>query len=611
MAEVKGLQDFFDPTKAMSAYVGMQQVGLHAQQLAQQQQQMAQQGKNIEIDNARQGFLTAVKENPLAAVSAWNAYAKPSGLQAIDNPSAFLANPQPYLDLASAEPGTDKHTAASQAIAGMGESQSAASRKEAERRMLLGGGKQLAQAVGAGGGAEAATAILNSPQGQAEAYKSLLAQQQQAGRNAQLTGLVPINSQAQMGLEKLSPHTDALATLAQQQQQWTAKYGASEAKKKYDEAIKLNPDLTKYQQQAASSVPMLEQTLQELQGKTKQVSDSLTLMATGAIPKGPQDSLQVMRHQLEAASFHERLVRAQLDLAKDPTNVSKHAAVARAALDMDSHVQGLVNQAITPEQVKAETVNATNEAKQLYAALPPARQTPQEAARIARQVQAKTGKLPATNDIIEGAKLANNPLVNVTNKIDTMVPASVEAQKEFMKSSRATYDQLKAAQPLLDNIDRAKELIPQAKGFMGPGGETLLEAAKFLNNRVGLGISTAGVKSAEELRSRIFFNIMDNLKKMDAQPSQMQQQIMQESLGKLGTDPNALPAVLDAYADVVRGKVQQYNEEVSGAEERGTKFPYKPQIRLKDRAPSQNSLSSTLSTEEQQELDTLRKRYGR
>ena len=176
-------------------------------------------------------------------------------------------------------------------------------------------------------------------------------------------------------------------------------------------------------------------------------------------------------------------------------------------------------------------------------------------------------------------KISTHPNATTVN-VNTLDTASAEAQKKFMDSARTTYDQLKAAPTLLANIEKAKALIPGARGFMGTGGESLLEATKFLNNRLGLKIATEGVKNAEELRSRIFFNIMDNLKKMDAQPSQMQQQIMMESLGKLGTDPNALSLVLDAYGDTVRGKVDAYNTEVSGAEGRGVKFPYKPQIML-------------------------------
>jgi hypothetical protein len=176
---------------------------------------------------------------------------------------------------------------------------------------------------------------------------------------------------------------------------------------------------------------------------------------------------------------------------------------------------------------------------------------------------------------------------NITN-VNAFTPASEEAQKDFMKGSRARYDTLVNAPTTLQNIEKAKALVPEARGFMGPGGESLLEAAKFLNNRVGTSINTDGVKSAEELRTRIFFQIMDNLKKMDAQPSQMQQQIMMDSLGKLGTDPNALPNILNAYADTIKGKVTQHNAEVQSAMQRGVKFPYDPVIKL-DAAPEGKS----------------------
>lgn len=168
----------------------------------------------------------------------------------------------------------------------------------------------------------------------------------------------------------------------------------------------------------------------------------------------------------------------------------------------------------------------------------------------------------------------------VQTNVNSFTPASEEAQKKFMDSTRTTYDALKHAPVALESIDKAKALVPGAAGFVGPGGEGMLQAAKFLNNRLGMNINTEGVRDAEELRTRIFFNIMDNLKKMDAQPSELQQKIMNEALGNLGTDPGALPRVLDAFGDVIRGKVDLHNREVAGAVSRGVKFPYDPTINL-------------------------------
>jgi len=121
---------------------------------------------------------------------------------------------------------------------------------------------------------------------------------------------------------------------------------------------------------------------------------------------------------------------------------------------------------------------------------------------------------------------------------------------------------------------------------MGPGGEPLLKAASFLNNRLGTSIDTQGIEDATVLRSRLFNGVIENLRKLDAQPTQAQQQVLQDAIGNLGTDPNALPRVLDAFGGILRDKVGAYNAEVTDAETRGVKFPYKPQINLPNVRPS-------------------------
>jgi hypothetical protein len=61
----------------------------------------------------------------------------------------------------------------------------------------------------------------------------------------------------------------------------------------------------------------------------------------------------------------------------------------------------------------------------------------------------------------------------------------------------------------------------------------------------------------------------------------MQQQLLQDALGRIGTDPNALPAVLDVMGEAVKEKVTLHNREVSSAIQRGVKFPYDPLIELR------------------------------
>jgi hypothetical protein len=167
-----------------------------------------------------------------------------------------------------------------------------------------------------------------------------------------------------------------------------------------------------------------------------------------------------------------------------------------------------------------------------------------------------------------------------TVNVNSYLPASEEAQRDFIKSTRATYDQLKNVPATLRNMDKARSLIPASKEFMGTGGEPFLNAASFLNNRLGMSIKTEGVKNASELRSVLFSGVLENLRKLDAQPTERQQNILQQSLGSIGTDPSALSNVLDAYEDILRDKVDLHNQEVQGSVQRGVKFPYDPTIKL-------------------------------
>ena len=169
----------------------------------------------------------------------------------------------------------------------------------------------------------------------------------------------------------------------------------------------------------------------------------------------------------------------------------------------------------------------------------------------------------------------------ITN-VNAFTPASEEAQKELMKATRVNFERLRDAPVQLANLEKAKALIGPSSPFVGSFGSKKREIVQFLNNNLGTSISPDAVANSGELRTRVFQNIMDNLKKMDAQPSQLQQQIMMEALGNLNEDPRALGKMLDAYADVIRGKVEQHNSEVAGAVKNQVKFPYDPTIKLPD-----------------------------
>lgn len=164
------------------------------------------------------------------------------------------------------------------------------------------------------------------------------------------------------------------------------------------------------------------------------------------------------------------------------------------------------------------------------------------------------------------------------------VIAGEQAAKKFIDRLGDEFEKLSTAPAALSNLARAKKLIPGATPFLGSGAEAYLNTAKFLNSWLGMNFNVKGVKDAEVLRTRLFEGVMDNLKKLDAQPTERQQEILMQSLGNLSTDPSALADVLAAYEERIRERVQLYNDRVKSAQSRGVPFPYDVEIRI----PSQS-----------------------
>jgi hypothetical protein len=145
---------------------------------------------------------------------------------------------------------------------------------------------------------------------------------------------------------------------------------------------------------------------------------------------------------------------------------------------------------------------------------------------------------------------------------------NIAATEGVVNSLIRTREGLAQAPTLWQNLEDAKALIPQAKNFMGAGGEFSLEAASFLNNRFGTNIDVKGVKNATELRSRMFQGIVSTLKQLDSNPSQSQQAALQQALGGLGTDPSAMEKVINVAQDIISGRVERYNKDATKASQK-------------------------------------------
>lgn len=174
--------------------------------------------------------------------------------------------------------------------------------------------------------------------------------------------------------------------------------------------------------------------------------------------------------------------------------------------------------------------------------------------------------------------------------------ASNTASAKGVDDIFTNYGTLRTAPDTIANLENVKKLAADPKLYAGSGAETKLAVAKFFNNNLGTHIAEDKVKNTEVLRSELFRQVVDNLKKMDSQPSESQQKMLQQSMGSIGTDPNAIPRVVQITQDIIAQRVGIHNKNVDQAMANGTKFPFTPHINLPKHSDVNNDKASPPGT---------------
>jgi hypothetical protein len=171
---------------------------------------------------------------------------------------------------------------------------------------------------------------------------------------------------------------------------------------------------------------------------------------------------------------------------------------------------------------------------------------------------------------------ANRQFLNVTSQL----PFNEQTQLDMGKDLIKEFSNLKSIPSQIQNLDKAEKLSA-SPAYLGSGAEAKLAITKFFNNNLNTNINADKVVNTEEMRSVLFQSTMENLKKVDAQPSQMQQQIMQEAFGTIGTDPAAIPKIVAVYKDILISKAKEHNARVEETEVGPAKMKYAHSIKIK------------------------------
>jgi hypothetical protein len=194
----------------------------------------------------------------------------------------------------------------------------------------------------------------------------------------------------------------------------------------------------------------------------------------------------------------------------------------------------------------------------------------------------------------KGSASANRQDIKLMNQL----PFQEQIQQEMGKDLIKEYSNLKSIPSQIQNLDKVEKLAA-SPAYLGSGAEAKLAITKFFNNNLGTNINADKVVGTEEMRSALFQSTMENLKKVDAQPSQMQQQIMQQAFGTIGTDPSAIPKIVNVYKDILVTKANEHNARVKESEEGPAKMKYAYDIKIKVPEPKKPKVNNIRSRADQ------------
>jgi len=169
---------------------------------------------------------------------------------------------------------------------------------------------------------------------------------------------------------------------------------------------------------------------------------------------------------------------------------------------------------------------------------------------------------------------------NVTTKVEAFEPASVQAQKDFTSALSKRREALQNAPSTIKNLQGIRSAVSQLKTFKGSMADKKIAIANFLNSNFGTQIAPDDLANAQALNTRLFLPVMENLRAMDAQPSQAQQMMLQEAMGRITSDPGAIIQITKIMEDSIREKVKSYQRDVESASKNNIRFPFDPTIEL-------------------------------
>lgn len=182
--------------------------------------------------------------------------------------------------------------------------------------------------------------------------------------------------------------------------------------------------------------------------------------------------------------------------------------------------------------------------------------------------------------------MAAQPSVPEATQTKTSQKFAEEAAGKYADTLDKSATSARAASDDLLGIEQARKTL-QSGAFVGSGAETKLAVAKFINANIpGVSIDPEKVANTDYLKSTLGRGLLEQAKTLGSNPSNADANRINDIVGSIGKDPNALAKMLDWRQEMAQRAIQQHNTRVDQAERSGFTAPF--DLRVKnpmDRAP--------------------------
>ena len=188
-----------------------------------------------------------------------------------------------------------------------------------------------------------------------------------------------------------------------------------------------------------------------------------------------------------------------------------------------------------------------------------------------------------------------------------LAKGKMEGNKAIISGLGAEYNSLSGLENTITAIQKARRLngkmtkdgfkAGNASMYQGSFADTKLAVAKFASDNLGITINPQGISDAQELTSVLFTNVLDNLKKMDASPSEAQQRMLAKAMGTTESTPEALEMILKFWEGNMISKIGNYNKKVNSlTDEQKEMLGHQRTIRVPSYTGSANGRQFTIYT---------------